>query len=96
MFRGDEIVKKDDYIDFLGIIVHGSAFITFDYANMKTLGIGSMIGQMNAADFSTHEKHLATITASTDGLMAVLPFGELKMESRKSPQEVSPVLVGLA
>ena len=44
LYRGDEIVKKDDYIDFLGIIVHGSAFITFEYANMKTLNIGSMIG----------------------------------------------------
>ena len=52
---------------------------------MKTLGIGSMIGQMNAADFSTREKHLATIAAATDGIIAVLPFGELKMEVRKNP-----------
>ena len=83
--RGDEITKKDDWVDFLGIIVHGSAFITFEFANMKTLSIGSMIGQMNAADFSTREKNLATITAGTDGLIAVLAFGELKMEVRKSP-----------
>jgi hypothetical protein len=40
---------------------------------------------MNAAEFSTREKHLATITAGTDGLLAVIPFGELKMEVRKSP-----------
>ena len=52
---------------------------------MKTLGIGNMIGQMNAADFSLREKHLATITAATDGLIAILAFGELKMEVRKSP-----------
>ena len=44
IYRGDDITKKDDWIDFLGIIVHGSAFITFEYANYKTLGIGSMIG----------------------------------------------------
>ena len=87
--RGDEICKRDDYIDFYGIICHGSAFIQFDYANLKTLQIGSMIGQMNAAEFSTREKHLATIVAATDGLIAVIPFGELKMEVRKSPQEVS-------
>lgn len=42
--KGDEICKKDDYIDFFGIICHGSAFITFEYANMKTLTIGNMIG----------------------------------------------------
>lgn len=69
--------------------MHGSAFITFEYANMKTLGIGNMIGHMNAADFTEREKHLVTITAATDGLLAVIPFGELKMEVRKNPQEVS-------
>ena len=85
LFRGDDITKRDDWIDFFGIIVHGSAFITFSYKNMKTLGIGSMIGQMNAADFTTREKHLATITAATDGVIAIIAFGELKMEVRKNP-----------
>jgi len=83
--RGDDIAKKDDWIDFFGIIVYGSAFITFNYDNMKTLGVGSMIGQMNAADFTAREKHLATITAATDGIIAVIAFGELKMEVRKAP-----------
>ena len=87
--KGEEICKKDDYIDFFGIICHGSAFITFEYANMKTLGIGSMIGQMNTADFTTRERHLATIVAENDGVIATLPFGELKTEVRKSPLEVS-------
>ena len=86
--RGDEICRKDDYVDFFGIICYGSAFISFNYANMKNLPIGSMIGQMNAADFSTRQKHLATIKAGTDGMIAVLPFGELKSEVRKSPKEV--------
>ena len=44
---------------------------------------------MVAADFSTREKHPATITADTDGTMAVIAFGELKMEVRKNPTEVS-------
>ena len=83
--KGEEICKKGDYIDFLGIIVYGSAFITFEHANMKTLSIGSMIGQMVAADFSTKERHPATITAAVDGTMAVIAFGELKMEVRKNP-----------
>lgn len=60
---------------------------------MKTLGIGSMIGQMNAADFTTRERHLATIVAAVDGIIAVLPFGELKMEVRKSPLEVSFMII---
>ena len=69
--------------------MHGSAFITFEYANLKTLPIGSMIGHMNAADFSAREKHLVTVKAATDGVIAVLAFGELKQEVRKNPQEVS-------
>ena len=48
-----------------------------------------MIGHMVAAEFSTKEKHPATITAASDGTMAVIAFGELKMEVRKNPQEVS-------
>jgi len=59
---------------------------------MKTLGIGSMIGQMNAADFTTRERHLATIVAAVDGIIAVLPFGELKMEVRKSPLEIFKIM----
>ena len=55
-----------------------------------------MIGQMNAAEFTTREKHLATITAATDGMIAIMPFGELKMEVRKSPQEVSTLLSPLS
>ena len=94
--RGDEICRKDDYIDFFGIICYGSAFISFNYANMKNLPIGSMIGQMNLADFSTRQKHLATIKAGTDGIIAVLPFGELKTEVRKSPKEVRTLSVNVS
>ena len=47
---------------------------------------------MNAADFTTREKHLATITAATDGLIAVIAFGELKMEVRKNPQEIFKIM----
>ena len=84
-YRGEELCKKDDFIDFFGIIVHGSAFIEFEYANLKSLPVGSMFGQMNAADFSTREKYNVTITAATDGILAIIPFGELKAEVRKSP-----------
>ena len=68
---------------------HGSAFISFETSNNKNLGIGSMIGQMNYADFSTREKHQVTVIAKTDGLIAVMPYGEVKMEIRRSPQQVS-------
>ena len=63
LIRNDEIVKKDEIVDFFGIIVHGSAYICHEYKNMKSLHIGDMIGFMNAADFTTRNRHLFTIKA---------------------------------
>ena len=48
-----------------------------------------MIGQMNFADMCNREKHIVTVIAKTDGLIAVVPYGEIKMEIRKSPVQVS-------
>ena len=88
-YRGEDITKKGEPIDYFGIIVHGRAYICHDYKNMKTLEVGDMIGYMNAADFTHRENHLFTINAKTDGIIAILAFSELKAESRKSPKEVS-------
>ena len=88
-YRNDEICKKDDFVDFFGIIVHGAAMIEFETSNNKNLGIGTMIGQMNFSDMSNKEKHAVTVKAKTDGLIAVVPYGEIKMEIRKSPTQVS-------
>ena len=85
VYRGDEICKKDDFVDFFGIIVHGAAFISFESSNKKSLGIGNMIGQMNFADMCNKEKYAVTVLAKTDGLIAVVPYGEVKMEIRRSP-----------
>ena len=43
-----------------------------------------MIGHMNFADLSTKEKYEVTITAKTDGLIALIPYGEEKIEMRRS------------
>jgi len=41
---------------------------------------------MVASDFTTKENHPATVVATIDGLIAVLPFGELKAELRRAPE----------
>ena len=91
--RGEEICKKDDTVDFFGIICHGVAEIPFETSNNKDLGIGSMIGHMNFADLSIKEKYEVTITAKTDGLIALIPFGEEKIEMRRSAAQVSKTLL---
>jgi CRP-like cAMP-binding protein len=78
LYRGEELVKAGDPIDFLGILVSGGAFVLIDNKNMKDLRIGDMIGHMFAADLNQRETHLTTIIATTDGNIAVLPFGEIK------------------
>ena len=50
-----------------------------------------MVGHMYAADLSTRDTHLTTVIASMDGMIAVLPFGELKTEIRKSPDALFKV-----
>lgn len=85
-FRGEEIVRAGEPVDFLGILIQGSAFLLIEHRNMKTLRVGDMIGHMVASDFTTKENHPATVVATIDGLIAVLPFGELKAELRRAPE----------
>jgi len=86
--RGEEIVKAGDYIDYLGILVQGAAFVIINDKNMKNLKLGDMFGHMFTADLSPRETHLATIIASMDGLIACLPLGEIKAELRRAPDAV--------
>lgn len=53
--------------------------------NMKDINVGDMVGHMFFSGFSTKDTHLCTIIASMDGLLAVLPFIDMKLEIRKSP-----------
>jgi signal-transduction protein with cAMP-binding, CBS, and nucleotidyltransferase domain len=78
LFRGDELVKAGEPVDYLGILIHGSAFVIIDHKNMKDLKLGDMIGHMFTSDLTTRDTHLTTIVASMDGLLAVLLLGEIK------------------
>ena len=71
--------------------MHGRAYICHDYKNMKNLGVGDMVGYMNAAEFSERENHLFTINAQTEGIIAVMAFSEFKAERNK--KEVSLILI---
>jgi len=42
--KNEYITKKDDVIDYFGIILHGTGFVSFDNKNYKMLGIGDMVG----------------------------------------------------
>jgi len=86
--KGDELCRKEDFVDYFGILMHGAAFVLVENRNMKNLKIGDMIGQNFAADFTTVEQHMVTVIAATDGLLACVPFGEIKAEIRKQPDAI--------
>jgi CRP-like cAMP-binding protein len=84
--RGEEIVRAGEPIEFVGIIVQGSAFVIIDHKNMKDIKLGDMLGHMYAADLCERDTHLATVIASSDGMIAVLPFNDIKVELRRCPE----------
>jgi hypothetical protein len=44
-----------------------------------------MIGFMSVSELTSSHKHKYDVIAETDGILAVLPFGEIKSESRRNP-----------
>lgn len=44
-----------------------------------------MIGFMNVSEMTSQVSNKYDIIAETDGIIAILPFGEIKNESRKNP-----------
>ena len=51
-----------------------------------------MIGHNVISEFTERADHLTTIKAKTDGLIAVIPSAEIKIEMRRAPDAVSPTI----
>lgn len=45
-----------------------------------------MTGHMFASDLNLVETHTTTLVAASDGVLACVPLGELKIESRRQPE----------
>lgn len=85
MFRNDYICKRGDEVDFFGLLIHGAVFASVEHQRFRTLQLGDMIGFMSVSELTSSHKHKYDVIAETDGILAVLPFGEIKSESRRSP-----------
>lgn len=79
----------DEPVEFLGIIIHGYAFVEGGIRNLKELKIGDLIGHNVTSEFTERTEHLVSVKAKTDGLVAVFPLNEIKVEIRKQPDTVS-------
>ena len=77
--------KKGDDIDFFAIVLHGSLFASVDHQRLRSIHIGDMLGFMAVSELSQATRHKFDVIADTDGILAVLPFGEIKSESRRNP-----------
>jgi hypothetical protein len=76
-------------VEFLGIIINGSAYIEGGERNLKELAIGDMIGHNVTSEFTELQDHPVSVKAKSDGLIAILPLNEVKVEVRKAPDTVS-------
>ena len=83
------IVKKDEEVDYAGMIVHGSACVWHEYKNLKDLSIGDTIGMMYGVEFTQRSTHPYSIKAKTDGIIAIIPLPQIKMLVKSNPKEVS-------
>lgn len=83
--RNDFLCKKGDEVDFFGVLLHGTVFASVEHNRFRTLQIGEMFGFMELSELSNTTRHKFDVIAETDGMIACLPFGEIKTESRKSP-----------
>jgi len=54
--------------------------------------IGDMLGFMSVSELSASTKHKYDVIAETDGIIALVAFGELKSETRKNPVACYKVL----
>jgi hypothetical protein len=72
-------------VDFFGILIHGIAFASVEHNRFRTLQIGEMFGYMNISELSNTSRFKFDVIAESDGLIAVLPYGEIKSESRRNP-----------
>jgi len=51
-----------------------------------------MFGYMNISELSTVTRYKFDVIAESDGLVAVLPYGEIKSESRRNPMACYRIL----
>jgi CRP-like cAMP-binding protein len=80
------LCKKGDEVDFFGVLLHGTVFASVEHNRFRTLQIGEMFGFMELSELSNSTRHKFDVIAESDGMIACLPFGEIKTESRKNPQ----------
>lgn len=87
--RNSYLCKQDEAVEYLGIIINGTAFIEGDGRNLKELAIGDIIGHNVISEFTERLDHPVSVKTKTDGLIAIFPLNEIKIEIRKQPDAVS-------
>lgn len=82
---GIDLVKYDEEVKWLGIIVEGKAAIKAEKNVLGKLEQGDMIGYMSLCKVPDNKKHLFTITSYTNGYIAIITFTDLYSLRTKKP-----------
>ena len=83
--RGNNLTRKEEPVEFFGIIMSGRCILTVEEKKIGALGIGDMIGYLSLTGFDGNDTHQFTVTALNDGYLALITDTELKILCRKTP-----------
>jgi len=83
--RNDIILRREEDLDFFAILMRGRLFTRVEIRRLTTMEPGDMIGAMVLSDLTEQSKARYDIVAESEGLLAILPIGEIKLDLRKFP-----------
>ncbi len=79
---GTELVQKGEPVEWLGIILSGTAAAKSKDGTFEILTAGDMIGAMGTCGLHGNEEHKFGITGTANGFVAVITIMELKAVMR--------------
>ena len=69
-----DIVRRGEAVEWLGIIIYGSAIATLNDVKIASLDIGAMIGYMGLTEIPGNDKHHFDIRAESEGYLCSISF----------------------
>lgn len=94
---GDVLVRAGSVADSIYLITRGEVTVTVERDEGRALRVSTLVAGMTMGEAAMldNEPRSATVTADTDGVMAVLPVGELDRMRSSSPELYATVVRNL-
>ncbi|EAS00560.3 cyclic nucleotide-binding domain protein (macronuclear) [Tetrahymena thermophila SB210] len=84
--KSTPLAKKNESVDYFGIIISGRALISSEGKVFGYLETGDMIGYLNFAKIQNTQTHFFDINGEKEGFIAAIRIEDYKTMSKKSPK----------